>query len=282
MLGPAAPRRWPGWPAACWCWPRSSSSAPSRRSRRCRRRGRRRARWRRCCRGSAGSLSALRRCAAGSAPRRRTARAPRSCWPPALAPVPLLLPRAGLLWSVPGARAAARRGRARAGVRRARGPRADRLAARRPGGGGLPLAGARRGAHRRDLLFGVADGTLPRAELGGLAHATPPATRSCPLVTSPALAPVAVWAAFAVVAAARGAGPLPGPRPARRGRLGGRAGGWRTRRSATCSPPTTAWTRRAGRVAGALLGVLVAVAVTAIAPPVRGARGDASPDPALP
>ena len=87
----------------------------------------------------------------------------------AAAPVPFLLPRAGVLWSVPVARAAARHDRAGAGVRghrraRADGPLAAPASPRRGSGGSCS---ARR-VTGRALLFGSPDGTLPRGELGGL------------------------------------------------------------------------------------------------------------------
>ena len=55
------------------------------------------------------------------------------------------------------------------------------------------MAGRGRGAERRDLLFGVADGTLARARWEGSA---PP--QSDALAPLPVRAGASVWAAFAV------------------------------------------------------------------------------------
>jgi hypothetical protein len=129
-----------------------------------------------------------------------------------------------------------------------------------------------------ELLFGVPDGTLPREAWEG----SPTAAASdalAPLVTSPALAPAAVWALFAwalplvlrgrslaldlVVGAAWAAG-----------LVAAHAG------LADMLAATTQLDQARGAAAGALLGVLAATAVTAIAPPVREPTDDATPYPA--
>jgi hypothetical protein len=116
----------------------------------------------------------------------------------AAAPIPLLLPRAGLLWSVPvlapllGAIAIA--------------PAFVGIAAlaptpwRRAGLGAagflwLALAEVLTG---RDLLFGVADGTQPRADWEGSISAAASDALG-PLLSGPSLAPAVVWAAFAML-----------------------------------------------------------------------------------
>ena len=116
----------------------------------------------------------------------------------ALGAVPLLLPRAGLLWSVPvlapvlgvialaplfvGVAALASTAWRRAGLAAA---------------GFLWLAAAEI-ATGRELLFGVADGTLERAAWES-SFADAAGDALYPLVSSPALAPTAVWALFAAV-----------------------------------------------------------------------------------
>ena len=194
----------------------------------------------------------------------------------ALLPIPLLLPRAGLLWSVPalapllgsvalapvfvGVAALASTGWRRAG-----------LAA----GGFLWLAGTEilTGA---DLLFGPADGTGERAEWqDSLIDAAGDAL--LPLLSSPALAPLFVWVAFAMVL------PL-----LVRGRYGAldlvAAALWAAGLIAAQSAmgdllaATTELERARGAVAGACLGAVVALLVTFLAPPPRGGSGD----PALP
>jgi hypothetical protein len=114
----------------------------------------------------------------------------------ALAPVPLLLPRAGVLWSVPalapllgtialapafvGVAALAPRAAQRAGLAAA---------------GLLWLVGAEV-LTGESLLFGLPDGVEPQRDWeGSLAAATGDALH--PLLTSPALAPLAVWTVFA-------------------------------------------------------------------------------------
>ena len=194
----------------------------------------------------------------------------------ALAPTPLLLPRAGLLWSVPalaplldaaalaplfvGVAALASTAWRRAGLAAA---------------GFLWLAAAE-ALTGDDLLFGAADDTLAREHWeGSLVDAAGDALY--PMVSSPALAPVAVWVAFAValpfVVRGRWAGMdlLAGAAWAAglvlaHGVLG------------DLLAATTELDRARGVVAGAALGGLVAVTVTLIAPPVR----DGPRPPALP
>jgi hypothetical protein len=195
-----------------------------------------------------------------------------------LAPVPLLLPRAGLLWSVPAL--------------------APLLGAVALAPAFVALAALSTGAWRRvglaaagflwlalgevllaeDLLFGVPDGTLGRRSwedsIGGAAS-----DALLPLVTSPALAPLAVWAFFAwvlplvlrgrnlaldLIAASTWAAAL----------VVAHAG------LADMLAATTRLDEARGAAAGALLGVLAATAVTAIAPPLRKSADDATPYPA--
>jgi eukaryotic-like serine/threonine-protein kinase len=183
----------------------------------------------------------------------------------ALVPVPLLMPRAGELWSVPvlapllgliaiGPMFVAVAGLARTAWRRA----------------GLAAAGmiwlvAGEALGGRALLFGTADGTLPRSDwqdsVGGAAsHALSPA------LTSPVLAPALAWVAFATI--------LPF---VVRGRvlaldLVG-AGLWATGLAAALVGmadvigASTQLDQARGAVAGPVLGALVAVAVSAMAPP---------------
>lgn len=194
-----------------------------------------------------------------------------------LAPTPLLLPRAGALWSLPalapvlgsvalaplfvGVAALAATAWRRAGLAAA---------------GFLWLAAAE-ALTGRDLLFGAADGTLPRGDwegsvLAAAAHALGP------VVSTPALAPLLVWVAFALVlpvvvrgrytaldlvAAALWAAAL----FLAHGALG------------DLLATTTALDSARGAAAGACLGAVVALTVTALAPPGR-ARGGG--DPALP
>jgi eukaryotic-like serine/threonine-protein kinase len=194
----------------------------------------------------------------------------------AAAPVPLLLPRAGVLWSLPAlAPLLGVVGLAPAFVgvaSLARGPwRRAGLAAT----GFLWLAAAE-ALTGESLLFGIADGTLPRGDwqgsLGGAAsHAL------YPLVSSPALGPVVVWALFAALL------PL-----LVRGRFLGldalAAAGWAAGLVAAQAAladllaATTVLDHARGSVAGALMGAFVAVAVTAVGDPAPVA--DAEPAPA--
>jgi eukaryotic-like serine/threonine-protein kinase len=115
----------------------------------------------------------------------------------AAAPVPFLLPRAGLLWSVPvfapllGTVAL---GPAFIGIA-ALAPTAWRRA-------GLAIAGfwwlaLGEAITGKALLFGSPDGTLPRSDWEGSISAAASDVLQ-PLITSTALAPLLVWAAFAV------------------------------------------------------------------------------------
>jgi eukaryotic-like serine/threonine-protein kinase len=116
----------------------------------------------------------------------------------AAAPIPFLLPRAGLLWSVPvlapllgtvalapvfvGVAALAPTAWRRAGLAAA-------------GFIWLALGEALTG---ETLLFGVPDGVLPRGDWEGSISAAASDALG-PLVSGPALAPAAVWAAFALL-----------------------------------------------------------------------------------
>jgi hypothetical protein len=188
----------------------------------------------------------------------------------AVVPIPLLLPRAGLLWSVPilapllGA----------VGL----GPVFVGLAAlaptpwRRAGlaaGGFLWLAVAEV-ITGKSLLFGIPDGALPRAEWQGSISAAASDALG-PLLTGPALAPAIVWAAFAVLL------PL-----VVRGRwlavdLVG-AGLWAAGLVVALTAvgdmlaATTALGEARGALAGAIGAGLVVVAVSQIAPPAEGWR----------
>ena len=116
----------------------------------------------------------------------------------AAVPIPLLLPRAGLLWSVPilapllGTIAL---GPAFIGVA-ALAPTPWRRAGLAAGGFLWLALGEVLTGH--DLLFGIADGTLQRADWQGSISAAA-SDGLGPLLSGPALAPVFVWAAFAVL-----------------------------------------------------------------------------------
>ncbi len=116
----------------------------------------------------------------------------------AAAPVPFLLPRAGLLWSVPilapllGTVALAPAFVGIAALAPTHWRRAGLAAA---GFLWLVLGEAVTG---RALLFGSPDGTTPRADWEGSISAAISDVLQ-PLVTTPALAPIVVWAAFAVL-----------------------------------------------------------------------------------
>ena len=116
----------------------------------------------------------------------------------AAAPVPFLLPRAGLLWSVPilapllGTVALAPAFVGVAALAPTHWRRAGLAAA---GFLWLVLGEAVTG---RALLFGSPDGTTPRADWEGSISAAISDVLQ-PLVTTPALAPIVVWAAFAVL-----------------------------------------------------------------------------------
>jgi hypothetical protein len=116
----------------------------------------------------------------------------------AAVPVPFLLPRAGFLWSVPvlapllGTIALAP---AFVGVAALASTPARRAGLAAAGLWWVVLAEALTG---RALLFGSPDGTLARIHWEGSISAAA-ADALQPLLTTPALAPVAVWAAVAVV-----------------------------------------------------------------------------------
>src|SRR5215212_5906843 len=118
----------------------------------------------------------------------------------AAAPVPFLLPRAGLLWSVPvlapllGTIAL---GPAFVGIAALASTPARRAGLAAAGLWWLVLGETLTG---RALLFGSPDGTLPRGDWEGSISAAA-ADALEPLLTTPALAPVALWAAGAVVLA---------------------------------------------------------------------------------
>jgi hypothetical protein len=189
-----------------------------------------------------------------------------------LAPVPLLLPRAGLAWSVPalapllGTVALAPAFVALAALCSSAWRRAGLASA------GFVWLVLGEVVTEDSLLFGTPDGTLARADWqDSLSGAASDALG--PLVTSPALAPLAVWALFA------GALPL-----LVRGRslaldvLAGSA--WAAALVAAHAgladllAATTELDEARGAAAGALLGVLAATAVTTVAPPVREPYGE--------
>jgi hypothetical protein len=188
----------------------------------------------------------------------------------AVAPVPFLLPRAGLLWSVPvlapllgtialgpafvGVAALAQTSWRRAGLAAA---------------GFLWLAAAE-ALSGEALLMGSPDGTLPRADWEGSLTAAASHVLE-PLLTTPALAPAVVWALFAVL--------LPF---AVRGRwiavdLAG-AGLWATALIAAqlalgdMLAADVPLEQARGAVAGAIMAALVAVSVSQVAPPAEGWR----------
>jgi eukaryotic-like serine/threonine-protein kinase len=188
----------------------------------------------------------------------------------AAAPVPFLLPRAGLLWSLPvlapllgtialapafvGVAALAQTSWRRAGLAAA----------------GFLWLGLGEAVSGEPLLFGSPAGTLPRADWeDSLTGAASNALE--PLLTTPALAPVAVWAAFAVL--------LP---MVARGRwialdlLG--AGLWAAGLIAAqlalgdVLAADVALDQARGAVAGAIAAALVAVSVSQVTPPAEGWR----------
>ena len=115
----------------------------------------------------------------------------------AAAPIPLLLPRAGLVWSLPvlapllGAIAL---GPAFVGVAALASTPARRAGLAAAGFWWLVLGEALTG---KALLFGSPDGTLPRGDWEGSISAAA-ADALQPLVTTPALAPVLAWMAVAI------------------------------------------------------------------------------------
>ena len=194
----------------------------------------------------------------------------------ALAATPALLPRAGALWSVPAL--APLLGLAGVapmfvGVAALAGSAWRRAGLAAAGFVWLAVAEVLSG---RDLLFGAADGTLAKARWEGSGTAAL-SDAVAPLLTSAALAPALVWAAFAVVlpliARGRwvavdlvlGAAWAVGLVLAhdQLGQLMSTGGGLQTAR---------------GAVAGAVLGALVAVTAILLTPP----RPDVPPQPALP
>ena len=193
----------------------------------------------------------------------------------ALAPVPLLLPRGGLLWSVPGL--APLLGAV------ALAPMFVGIAALASTGWrrlGLGVAGflwlaAAEVTTGHDLLFGVAEGTLERGDWETSAGAAA-GDAVLPLLSSPALAPAAVWAGFAVVLglAVRG-------RWAALDLLLGAAWvvGLVVAHGALGDllAATTELEQARGAVAGAALGGLVAVTAAAIAPPLKDSARKPNP-----
>jgi hypothetical protein len=188
----------------------------------------------------------------------------------AVTPVPFLLPRAGLLWSLPvlapllGTIALAP---AFVGVA-ALAPTAWRRA-------GLAAAGliwvvVGEVLSGEALLFGAPDGTLPRGDWAG-SFTGAASNALAPLLTTTALAPLLVWATFAAVL------PL-----AVRGRwialdlIG--AGLWAAGLIAAqvalgdVLAADVALEQARGAVAGAVVAALVVVSVSRIAPPVEGLR----------
>ena len=191
-------------------------------------------------------------------------------------PVPFLLPRAGVLWSLPALApllGTIALGPAFVGVA-ALAPTAPRRAGLAATGFiWLALAEVATG---HSLLFGVADGTLARGDWqDSLSGAAVDALG--PLVTSPALTPAVVWAAFAAA--------LP---VLVRGRFLVldvlAAGGWAAAFAAALAglsdllAATTALEQPRGGVAGVLMGALVVVAAARLAPPdALGVRAQAAP-----
>ena len=140
----------------------------------------------------------------------------------AAAPMPLLLPRAGLLWSVPilapllGAVAI---GPAFVGIA-ALAPTPWRRAGL--GAAGFLWLALGEVLTGKDLLFGIPDGALPRVEWeGSISSAASDALG--PLLSGPSLAPAVVWAAFAMLLPLVVRGRWLAVGPARRRALGGRA-----------------------------------------------------------
>lgn len=188
----------------------------------------------------------------------------------AAAPMPLLLPRAGLLWSVPilapllGAIAL---GPVFVGVA-ALAPTPWRRA-------GLAAAGFLWLAlgeliTGRSLLFGIPDGTLPRVEWEGSISAAASDALG-PLLSGPSLAPAAVWAAFAVLLplVVRGrwlAVDLAGAGLCAAGLVLAQVA------LGDMLAATTALDQARGGLAGAIGAALVVVAVSQMAPPAEGWR----------
>jgi hypothetical protein len=188
----------------------------------------------------------------------------------AAAPMPLLLPRAGLLWSVPilapllGAVAI---GPAFVGIA-ALAPTPWRRAGL--GAAGFLWLALGEVLTGKDLLFGIPDGAHPRVEWeGSISSAASDALG--PLLSGPSLAPAVVWAGFAMLL------PL-----VVRGRwlavdLAG-AGLWAAGLIAAhvalgdMLAATTALGEARGAIAGAIGAALLVVAVSQMAPPAEGWR----------
>ncbi len=194
----------------------------------------------------------------------------------ALAPTPLLLPRAGLLWSVPalaplmGAIALAPLFVGVAALASTAWRRAGLAAA------GFIWLAVCEVLTDEQLLFGAADGTAPRPGWeGSLVDAAGDALY--PLVSSPALAPAIVWAAFAAALPLFVRGRWPAM-DLLAGALWAAGLVFAHEALGDMLAATTELESARGAVAGAALAGLVAVAVTAIAPPVRDGPGG----PALP
>jgi hypothetical protein len=188
----------------------------------------------------------------------------------AAAPMPLLLPRAGLLWSVPilapllGAVAI---GPAFVGIA-ALAPTPWRRAGL--GAAGFLWLALGEVLTGKDLLFGIPDGAHPRVEWeGSISSAASDALG--PLLSGPSLAPAVVWAAFAMLL------PL-----VVRGRwlaldLVG-AGLWAAGLTAAHAAlgdmlaATTALGEPRGALSGAIGAALLVVAVSQMTPPAEGWR----------
>jgi eukaryotic-like serine/threonine-protein kinase len=188
----------------------------------------------------------------------------------AAAPIPLLLPRAGLLWSVPilaplfGAVAI---GPAFVGIA-ALAPTPWRRAGL--GAAGFLWLALGEVVTGKDFLFGIPDGAHPRVEWeGSISSAASDALG--PLLSGPSLAPAVVWAGFAMLL------PL-----VVRGRwlavdLAG-AGLWAAGLIAAHAAlgdmlaATTALGEPRGAVAGAIGAAFLVVAVSQMAPPAEGWR----------
>jgi eukaryotic-like serine/threonine-protein kinase len=188
----------------------------------------------------------------------------------AAAPIPLLLPRAGLLWSVPilapllgavglapvfiGIAALAPTPARRAGL----------------GAAGFLWLALGELIVGKSLLFGIPDGALPRVEWEGSISAAASDALG-PLLSGPSLAPAVVWAAFAmllpIVVRGRwlavdllGAGLWAAGLVVALGALG------------DMLASTTALGEARGAIAGAIGAGLVVVAVSQMAPPAEGWR----------
>jgi hypothetical protein len=188
----------------------------------------------------------------------------------AVAPMPLLLPRAGLLWSVPilaPLLGAVGLGPAFIGVA-ALAPTARRRAGL--GAAGFLWLAIGELLTGKNLLFGIPDGALPRGEWeGSISSAASDALG--PLLSGPSLAPALVWAVAAMLL------PL-----VVRGRwlamdlLG--AGLWAAGVLLALAAlgdllaSTTALAQARGAIPGTIGAGLVAVAVSQMAPPAEGWR----------